>query len=232
MPAPSAVVVAPTGQGKTYLIRKMAECVGLNTIIVDCGTLAAEGWKGIAVVESESTICKVILDTNGDGCCIHYEHGPRDYSFYDSSKAKECHWETVKEANVSGLVNKLYRYYRLSDASLIARPQVKTFLDCALTFLLVRCRPSERTFESLEKLARSTNQSGRTNSPPLEIIMMDGLEAKTVSNSQVQRFKNAYTPQMQQNLVEALQIIMTAIRAELGPCQVKFDVLKLPEQQK
>ena len=62
--------------------------------------------------------------------------------------------------------------------------------------------------------------------------MMDGLEAKTVSNSQVQRFKNAYTPQMQQNLVEALQIIMTAIRAELGPCQVKFDVLKLPEQQK
>lgn len=49
LPAPSAVVVAPTGQGKTYLIRKMTECVGLNTIIVDCGTLAAEGWKGISL---------------------------------------------------------------------------------------------------------------------------------------------------------------------------------------
>lgn len=439
LPVPSAVVVAPTGQGKTYLIRKMAECIGLNTIVVDCGTLAAEGWKGIslsqrlaaaskettpeafsrsilfldevdklkfwgtkndqgnamtsllqlynsgsvaveidketkqidisrftvllggafvgletiikericprqkigfdtgtikqlsnaelmkqvthgdlakfgmmpellgrigtiltippleiedyrqlldaesgslrrkyhnylsklygvtfeisatgveeiaqrcmksetgaravnpivnnmmrsaiAAVESESAICKVILDANEDGCCIHYEHGPRDYSFYDSSRLKDYHWETVKEANVSGLVNKLYRYYRLSDASLIARPQVKTFLDCALTFLFANCRPSERTFESLEKLARATHRFNPKS--PFDIIMEDALAAKAVTMKQVNKFDNAYTPKMQQNLVAALQIIMTAIRAELGPCQVKFDVLKLPEQ--
>lgn len=439
LPAPSAIVVAPTGQGKTYLIRKMAEYVGLNVIIIDCGTLAAEGWKGISLsqrlaaaskevppevfaksilfldevdklkfwgtkndqgnamtsllqlynngtvaveigketkhintsrftillggafaglenivkervcprqrigfdtdtskqlsnaelmkqvthgdlakfgmmpellgrigtiltlppleiedyrqllnaesgslrrkyhnylsklygvtfeiadtgvekiaqqcmksetgaravnpivndmmrsavdaVESDFTICKVILDADEDGCCVHYEHGPREYSFYDSPRDKDYHWETVREADVTGLSRKLYRYYRLSSASIIARPQVKNFLDCALTFLFASCRPAERTFASLEKLARATHRFNPKSS--FDVIMEDALEAKVVTKEQIQKFNNAYTPQMQQNLVEALQIIMTAIRAELGPCQVKFDVLKLPEQ--
>lgn len=30
LPAPSALVVAPTGQGKTFLVRKMAECLNLH----------------------------------------------------------------------------------------------------------------------------------------------------------------------------------------------------------
>jgi len=184
--------------------------------------------SAIAAVESEGTICKVILDTNEGGCCIHYEHGPREYSFYDSSQSNNCPWKTMKDANVPSLANKLYRYYRLSDASLIALPQVKMFLNCALTFLFVRCRPSERTYESLEKLARATHRFNPKS--PFDIIMEDALEAKAVTRQQVQKFNNAYTPQMQQNLVEALQIIMMAIRAELGPCQVKFDVLELPEQ--
>ena len=49
LPSMSAVVVAPTGQGKTYLIRKMAEILDLNCIVVDCSTLAAEGWKGVGL---------------------------------------------------------------------------------------------------------------------------------------------------------------------------------------
>lgn len=49
LPSMSALVVAPTGQGKTYLIRKMAEILDLNCIVVDCSTLAAEGWKGVSL---------------------------------------------------------------------------------------------------------------------------------------------------------------------------------------
>lgn len=49
LPNMSAIVVAPTGQGKTFLLRKMAESVGLNLITVDCSTLAAEGWKGVGL---------------------------------------------------------------------------------------------------------------------------------------------------------------------------------------
>ena len=62
LPAPSAVVVAPTGQGKTYLIQKMAEYVGLNVIIIDCGTLAAEGWKGISLSQRLAAAFKEVKD--------------------------------------------------------------------------------------------------------------------------------------------------------------------------
>lgn len=49
LPPMSAIVVAPTGQGKTFLLRKMAESIGLNLITIDCSTLAAEGWKGVGL---------------------------------------------------------------------------------------------------------------------------------------------------------------------------------------
>ena len=49
LPPMSAIVVAPTGQGKTFLLRKMAEAAELNLITIDCSTLAAEGWKGVSL---------------------------------------------------------------------------------------------------------------------------------------------------------------------------------------
>ena len=51
LPAVSAIVVAPTGQGKTYLLRKMAECLDINLIVIDCSSLAAEGWKGVSLTQ-------------------------------------------------------------------------------------------------------------------------------------------------------------------------------------
>ncbi len=46
LPSMSAIVVAPTGQGKTYLIRKMAEALGQNLITIDGSSLVGEGYKG------------------------------------------------------------------------------------------------------------------------------------------------------------------------------------------
>lgn len=51
LPSASAIVVAPTGQGKTYLLRKMAQCLDLNVITIDCASLVAEGYKGAALSE-------------------------------------------------------------------------------------------------------------------------------------------------------------------------------------
>ena len=62
LPAPSAIVVAPTGQGKTYLLRKMAECLDLNVITIDCSTLSAEGWKGISFSQHLASACKDAKD--------------------------------------------------------------------------------------------------------------------------------------------------------------------------
>lgn len=49
LPMVSAIVVAPTGQGKTFLLKKMAQCLDLNVIIVDCATLVGEGYKGVSL---------------------------------------------------------------------------------------------------------------------------------------------------------------------------------------
>ena len=49
LPAPSAIIVAPTGQGKTYLLRKMTKVLDLNLITVDCSTLVGESFKGVSL---------------------------------------------------------------------------------------------------------------------------------------------------------------------------------------
>lgn len=46
LPCESAIVVAPTGQGKTFLVRQMAKALGINLIVIDCSSLCHEGWKG------------------------------------------------------------------------------------------------------------------------------------------------------------------------------------------
>lgn len=51
LPPMSAIVIAPTGQGKTFLLRKMVETLDLKLIVVDCSTLAAEGWKGVGLAQ-------------------------------------------------------------------------------------------------------------------------------------------------------------------------------------
>lgn len=49
LPVPSAIVVAPTGQGKTFLLRKMVKTLDLNLIMVDCSTLVGENYKGVSL---------------------------------------------------------------------------------------------------------------------------------------------------------------------------------------
>jgi ATP-dependent Clp protease ATP-binding subunit ClpX len=49
LPVPSCIVVAPTGQGKTYLLRKMVRALDLNLITVDCSTLVGENYKGVSL---------------------------------------------------------------------------------------------------------------------------------------------------------------------------------------
>ncbi len=49
LPLFSALVIAPTGQGKTFLLRQMAEAAEVPLIIIDCTTLCHEGWKGTSL---------------------------------------------------------------------------------------------------------------------------------------------------------------------------------------
>lgn len=134
-------------------------------------------WPAVAAVEGDPTICKVILDTDANGCIVRYEHGPRGYSFRDPARQqaqeKELPWHTIRANNPAALTRTLIRYYRNSGNNRFdVEYQLERFLECAVLFVYHQCRPSERTIASLEKLARATLREG-TSSSPYEIILSD-----------------------------------------------------------
>lgn len=49
LPSQSAVVVAPTGSGKTFLLNAMAKILSTNVIVIDCSALSKESYKGISL---------------------------------------------------------------------------------------------------------------------------------------------------------------------------------------
>ena len=46
LPQQHAIMVAPTGAGKTYLLRHIARVCGVNLICMDGSSMARDGWKG------------------------------------------------------------------------------------------------------------------------------------------------------------------------------------------
>lgn len=51
LPSFSALIVAPTGTGKTYLLQRLTGRLGINLIVLDCSSLAREGWKGTSIAQ-------------------------------------------------------------------------------------------------------------------------------------------------------------------------------------
>lgn len=49
LPSQSAVVIAPTGSGKTFLLNAMAKILSTNVIVIDCSALSKESYKGISL---------------------------------------------------------------------------------------------------------------------------------------------------------------------------------------
>lgn len=190
----------------------------INPLVNDMMRLA------IDAVESQDSICKVILDADEDGCCVRYEHGPKGYCFHvqqSSTATGALPWHTVKAKNPPALTQKLCRYYRNAGGDLNVLPQLEAFLNCALTFLYYKCRPSEFTFDSLEKLARATKREEDVSSA-FDTILKDthSITFRPLINA----FDKVYTSWTTQNLTSALRQIMEYIRGMHGLCQMRFEI--------
>lgn len=46
LPQQHAIMVAPTGSGKTYLLRHIAKACGVNVVFMDGSSISRDGWKG------------------------------------------------------------------------------------------------------------------------------------------------------------------------------------------
>lgn len=175
----------------------------------------------VTAVESQASICKVILDADEDGCCIRYEHGERTYAFRSQDDKKEEQPPVIiKAKNMPAMVRKLCRYYRNAGGELDTLPQLEAFLNCAITFLFTSCKPSEFTFESLEKLARSVHRTeGKSG---FDVIMADARQHVPVACRLT--LDKVYSPWMQKNLVSALQLIAIYIETKNHVGKILLDI--------
>lgn len=179
------------------------KCMGAETGTRAINPLVdAHMREAIATVESDNSICRVILDAREGTCFLSYEHGPRAYAYRDPSRAiarETLPWHTVKANNPQAMVRKLCRYYRNANGS-------------------------PETLDQLEAFARATSReeapNGRPGRSELEKAMMDP-EAH-VPGELRSRFASVYSDELQGNLVTALQTIMAYLQERHGSCSVRF----------
>ena len=208
------------------------KCIGAETGARAINPLVdAHMREAIATVESNNSICRVILDAREGICFLTYEHGPRAYAYRDPSRAiakETLPWHTVKANNPQAMVRKLCRYYRNANGRAETLDQLEAFLHCAVVYLYRRNRLEDFCFDSLEAFARATSReeapNGRPGRSELEKAMMDP-EAH-VPGELRSRFASVYSDKLQGNLVAAQQTIMAYLQERHGPCCVRFRIPK------
>lgn len=62
LPQQHAIMVAPTGVGKTYLLRHIAKACDVNLVIMDGSSLARDGWKGASFGQQLSAAKRTLGD--------------------------------------------------------------------------------------------------------------------------------------------------------------------------
>lgn len=49
LPPINIFITGPTGSGKTYMLRKLADCLGVPFVRIDCSSLSQQGWDGLSL---------------------------------------------------------------------------------------------------------------------------------------------------------------------------------------
>ena len=62
LPQQHAIMVAPTGTGKTYLLRHIAKACGVNMIFMDGSSMSRDGWKGASFGQHLLAARKAVKD--------------------------------------------------------------------------------------------------------------------------------------------------------------------------
>lgn len=155
----------------------------------------------------------MILDAGDGSCCIRYDHGIRGY-FYRDPNRNNLPDLLIRAKNIPALARKLCRYYRNAGGDPELIPALQAFMECTLDYLVECAPPEDFWFDSLEKLARLIMRVPRGSTFD-SIMRPRGSEAYW-------RFGSFYTPQLQQQLIMALQLIMDYIIEKNRRAVVKF----------
>lgn len=169
--------------------------------------------SAVAEVGKDRTINKVILTANDDGCLAQYEHGARTLS---SITDCFCGGEPycINVGSISSMVNHLFRVYNAVGCNLDFSREFKLFIQMTLTYLFENCRESERTFDSLCKLARTTDKAAGDALSPYEIIISDYLQ-RPDHNPSMDKWFNDFRRTWTKATARKLSRALTTIRRHL-----------------
>lgn len=101
--------------------------------------------------------------------------------------------------------------------------QLEVFLNCAAFYLFRKCRPSEFTFDSLEKFARATKREAGAKSA-FDIILFEARDYALKLS--IHHFEEVYSSWTTQNLTSVLRLIKEYIKGKHGPCRMRFEFRK------
>lgn len=85
LPQQHAIMVAPTGAGKTYLLKHIAKACGVNMVFMDGSSMTRDGWKGVsfsqqlwsarnALRDDEKFARSIVFVDEADKMRIHLDH--------------------------------------------------------------------------------------------------------------------------------------------------------------
>ena len=181
----------------------------------------------MAKVGSDSTICKVILSVNEHGCCARYEYGERELPSIGqvtSPDGKPAYMTGDSAMDVADLLCNAYSAARCSEDY---AEEFGLFIKMTMTYLQATCRPSERRFDNLQRLARATEKAVGATMSPYERIISDYL-LRPDHDPSIKKWLNEYrgvrTRGSAQRLSKSLAMIRRRLVQEYRTSDIYFDV--------
>lgn len=181
----------------------------------------------MAKVGGDSTICKVILSADEKGCCACYEYGERELPSIgrvESPDGKPAH---MTGDSVMDVVDLLCNAYSAAGCNEDYAEEFGLFIKLTMTYLQATCRPSERRFDNLQKLARATDKAAGATMSPYERIISDYLLRPNHDPSMQKWFdeyRRVQTRGAAQRLSKSLMLILRRLVQEYHTSDIYFDV--------
>lgn len=181
--------------------------------------------KAFAMVDRDTTICKVILDADEGGCVVRYEHGERSGESL-TQKARYTAPYMMRARSVESMTDSLCSFYELCPQTM-PKAELMSFLKLSLNYLKNYTRYSDFCFESLEKLAQATEKSAKDLTSTFDIMITDVLKKPDhdkVFDALYEDFNNCWSPDYSHNLTEALTYLRNRIEDHFKCGIIRFSI--------
>ena len=181
----------------------------------------------VVKVDSDSTICKVVLNADENGCFACYEYGERELPSIGQVGNTDSKPAYMTGNSVTEVADLLCHEYSAAGCNEDYAEEFGLFIRMTLTYLQVACHPSERRFDNLQRLARDTDMATGATLSPYDHIITDYLNRPDHIPA-MKRWYDAYcrarTCGVAQRLSKSLLLILRRLVQKYHTSNIHFDV--------